>query len=234
MGLGIVISMGWLGGLCALTGAEEISLPTSSLRLGDVVALECVPEADRPAIGALVLAEVPQTSRRATVSAGDLALLAKRRVPGLRLAPVGDASRQIALLAGPAGMTRPAAPVACYRTSHTISANDAISGEDLAPSACEQNAPRPQVYFDRTNKVVRAQADIAADVYLGRLLVPDHGFPDTGDELVLSIGVGPVRVERQVRAAQPAPKGGEIFVRDEAGALFRAPVAPHSTEGERQ
>jgi hypothetical protein len=233
MGLGVIITFGWLSGTCALTDAEHVPLENRTLRLGDIATLECVREEDRPQLSTLVITKLPRAPRDVVTSAGELAGLAKRRVPGLDLAPPADPSRLIVIEAGPSVLPR-SASTACYRTSRSVGAGKAISGDDLSPTACEADQPKAQLSFDRANKVVRAASDIGPGVYVGRLSVPERAFPDTGDELVLSIGLGAVAIERQVRAAQPSPSGGSIFVRDETGALFRAPVAPSHAEGAKQ
>jgi hypothetical protein len=180
-----------------------------------------------------VIAELPGSVSNVVISAGELARLAERRVPGLDLVPRVDPSRQVVVEARPSALIQTAS-IACYRTFRSVRAGRAISGDDLSPAECEPGQLKAQLSFDKANKIVRAAGDIGPGVYVGRLSVPERAFPDTGDKLVLSVGLGAVEVKRQVRAAQPAPFGGAIFVRDETGALFRAPVAPSGIEGAKQ
>lgn len=46
-----------------------------------------------------------------------------------------------------------------------------------------------------------------------------------GDELTVRVQVGPVTVEREVRALQPARAGAEVFVRTAEGVVLRARMA---------
>jgi hypothetical protein len=46
-----------------------------------------------------------------------------------------------------------------------------------------------------------------------------------GDRLTVRVDVGPVTVEREVRALQPARAGGEVFVRTPEGVVLRARLA---------
>lgn len=43
-----------------------------------------------------------------------------------------------------------------------------------------------------------------------------------GDALILAVFAGPVRVEREVTALQPARPGHRLFVRDRQGQVFTA------------
>jgi hypothetical protein len=232
MGLGVAIGTGWLIGACTLTTADAVDLKDRSLRVKDVVQLDCVPEDARDSLGAIVLGKLPSESAEIRLSHTDIAVLAERRIPGLDLTVEEGLSEEVTLRAG-RDIASTATPP-CFAAAHPIAANQAISAGDLLPASCQGKDGRPPVHYDKANGVVRTAANLAQGDYLGRLSVPAQTYPDTGDELLLSVGLGPVRIERQVWAVQPAPNRGEMFVRDEAGVVFRVPLAAPKTKGESE
>lgn len=100
-----------------------------------------------------------------------------------------------------------------------------LVSHDVRAVPCDPDRTKLAVVYDRHDQQVRAGVDIEPGDYLGPLALRDVGTFVAGDTLLLTVDIGPVRIERIVWAAQPSRGHEEIFVRDEAGSAFAVPVA---------
>jgi hypothetical protein len=228
MGLGVLLlGAGWLSGVCALAYADVVDLDDRNVRIRDIATLECVPPEKREALGNLVVGRLHADADHVRLHADDLVELIRLRAPGLEL--VGDSEHRLTVrLDGKA--SRPATTPSCWMTARRIPAGSPISREDLVATTCAPSNSTAGLVYDRYNGMLRAKSDLPEGAYAGRLSVTTKIFVDAGDELLLAAELGSVRIERRVWAMQPAPGGGEIFVRDEAGVIFSAPVLHSSRE----
>lgn len=202
---------------CRLVSATDIDLSERVIRVGDIVEDQCDADAR---MREAVIAILPRHGERITLTRRALAGLVRRRLPGLDPAANGEASIAFNALR----VARPSASASnCYAAAHALSEGAALSGEDLRHAPCV-SGENPALIYDRAMGVVRATRAIGEGEALGSFAAPPRRFADTGDELSLSVAVGPVRVERTVTALQPAPKGGAVFVRDAEGHIFSAPI----------
>jgi hypothetical protein len=135
----------------------------------------------------------------------------------VRLADVADLSGLPPVLRERAAAT----PVARLRfAEQTLSSRDIVrraraSAPALAawlPSA----ADRP-IHVRWVRNETPAESPVAA--------APAAPAVQAGDRLTVRVNVGPVTVEREVRALQPAAAGAEVFVRTPEGAVLRARLA---------
>ena len=221
MDVGGVIILTLLTASCPLTTAD-VALPDGVLRVRDVVQLDCLPAKERGSIGELVIGDLREHAGKVEVTGSDIADAVRRRVPGLPLAKDMPAKLTI-LVSGQDRLTTTSAAL-CVVSGRNIAAGEKIVRSDVTSTPCPARPPRPVIAYEAEHGVVRALADIPEGEALGRLMVPDTEFPDSGDELLLIVKVGPVSIERRVWAMQPAPRSGELFVRDEAGNIFPAPI----------
>ena len=213
---------------CDLMPGASIDLPNREIHVGDVVDLQCLGASDQATIGSLVIAELPASATTLSLSRAALKSLARRRVPGLEFASdPGDAD----LIAFQVHASAPGAPAAtCFHTTRTIASGAIVSSQVVATGPCDDTVlTRGQVYYDKTYGVPRAATDLPIGTNLGRLSIPRSAF-DAGDRLTLAIAIGPVRIEREVEALQPATAGSDIFVRDYEGAVFTSPTASEARE----
>ncbi|MBX9813655.1 MAG: hypothetical protein K2X76_03035, partial [Sphingomonas sp.] len=67
-------------------------------------------------------------------------------------------------------------------------------------------------------------APVASGDYLGALAPLPARAIKRGAPLTLRAMAGPIVIEREVRAVQPARAGGRVFVRDADGHVFAAPL----------
>jgi hypothetical protein len=153
-----------------------------------------------------------------------MASLVRRRIPGLAISQENMGGTITFMRSAP----RPEAPLErrpCFALAHPLKAGALVTGDDLLRVSCISDTKPAALRYDGTNGTTRAGAPLDAGSYVGPLVVPHHHYADRGDNLVLGVSIGPVRIERQVFAMQPAAAGSDIFVRDEDGNVFSAPIA---------
>ncbi len=207
-----------LSGGCALTQAHDVSLADHNIHVRDVVNDGCnVPAA----VGEAVIAAIPRDQTGAHLTRAALADLLQRRIPMLSLV-AADRAAEVAFHA-PATPSAAAAG-SCLASAVAIDAGNIINSDDVTPVPCSTEE-RASLVYDRTYGLTRAGVDIASGAYLGHLSLPLEHMPDAGDALSVVAAAGAARVERPVTAAQPASRGGALFVRDADGHVFAAPFA---------
>jgi flagella basal body P-ring formation protein FlgA len=124
------------------------------------------------------------------------------------------------------------APEGCIELARPVVAGAALSGRDVVPVACDDGKAEAELRFDRLDRVVRANLNLPAGAYLGRVSLPPAVVVDKGDKLTLVSTAGPVRVTREVVALQAGRAGGKVFVRDADGNVISAPLAEDNGGGE--
>jgi hypothetical protein len=205
---------GALSAACALLPVGELHIAGPQLHVGDVVTLNCAPPSERPALGALVIASVPE-GRRTLTRTALRNLIARRTALDVTLGGAGD----IALI-------RPhGAPPArrCYETAAPVAANQSLDRDRVRPVAC-RTEPGARLDYEASTGRIHADSDLPEGAYLGRL-DPPRPAPDTGDQVALVVTAGPVSITRAVTALEPGARSRRIFVRDNDGQVFAAALA---------
>ena len=205
------------GAVCALTNAQSVDLSGADLRVSDVMSLECVASSHRREIGELAIASA---NRESEVTRLALAALVRRRVPALAELELSDDSAATVRVRPP--RRAPALAFECYGARRAIGADEAISTDDVERAPCSPRARAP-VRYEPMHGLMRATEDIAAGELLGRMMAPPPPITEAGREMTLRIAIGPVMIERSVETVQPS-RGGAIFVRDQDGHVFSAPM----------
>lgn len=206
------------GAVCALIDASAVNLAGADVRLAEIASLDCIAHEHRKRIGDLSIATM--TGERALTRSA-LATLVRRRVPALANIDLGgDADASIQL--------RPprqaVAHQSCYAARRPIELGAAISAEHLEQAACATRARTGLVRYDRAAGVARATQPIIAGDHLGRMMASPPAA-EAGDELTLTVALGPVTIQRTVQAVQTS-RGGAVFVRDADGRVFPARLSP--------
>lgn len=122
----------------------------------------------------------------------------------------------------PQAQAVPSSP--CVQARIAIPAGHPIGIDHVVPTDCRSARP-PAMRYDRISGILTAAVAIESGAYLGRLRLGASAAVAKGSTLTLRSASGPVVIERQVTALQPGRSGSRIFVRDEAGAVFSAPLA---------
>jgi hypothetical protein len=215
-------SLGAFGtAMCALSGATSIEVSGATIRLGDVVTPACL--AGDESRGELQLARIASRSTTMSLTREALAALVRRRVPALASIDLagapGDHVRLHVVGGDQARETQP-----CYVATAAIPEGGAIRADDVSRSVCAGRPLTGQLRYDRLSRLTRAARDIGAGDNLGPIMAPPAILADTGEVLQLVVTMGAVRIEREVEVVQSSTSGA-VFVRDEEGHVFSAPLA---------
>ncbi|WHU05010.1 hypothetical protein [Sphingomonas sp. NIBR02145] len=213
----------------ALAGPEQavglkraVMLEAAELRVRDLVELRGVRLPAR--IADMIVMRLPLGTAKLDLPAEQAAALVRRRVPGLRPAAVRGAVVRIRTTA-----TRPGTEAAelrvpgrCFEAAASLAAGATLTQADISEAGCDTRPVARMRYS--SGGLVSAVEPVAAGSYLGRLpRLPERAI-GKGASLTLRSSAGPVTIERSVVAMQPARSGGKLFVKDESGKVFPAPL----------
>lgn len=201
-----------------VTLKPAVSLQDAALRVGDLVTVR---GGRLPArIASMVVARLPRGAATVDMPAAQAAALVRRRVPALRAVASQGAVVRIRLAAAPV-VAR--AQAACFVSATDLPAGATLTTADVVRTEC---AARPAAGLRyRVGGLVIVGFPVAAGDYLGRLPALPDSAVDKGAPMTLRARSGLVTIERSVVAMQPARSGGKVFVRDEDGHVFPAPLA---------
>jgi hypothetical protein len=211
-----------------LTPAAEVVLADRQIRLGDVADLSALAPDQRARLASRVLAVIPAGRTGITLSREALGALVRRSVPGLGIGSQAGAS-PLTFRVAASDAERPR--TGCAELARPLAAGAALSADDLVAADCRESAPSA-LRFDRLDRVARAERDLAAGTYLGRISAAPAVAVDKGAKLNLVATAGPVRVSREVVALQAGRPGGKVFVRDSEGNVTSAPLAVDNGGGQ--
>jgi hypothetical protein len=211
-----------------LTPAAEVVLADRQIRLGDVADLSALAPAQRIRLAPRVLAVIPAGRTGIILSREALGALVRRSVPGLAVGSQDETSPLTFRVAAGNPERRPSG---CAELARPLAAGAPLSAADLVAADCRESAPSA-VRFDRLDRVARAERDLAAGTYLGRISAAPAVAVDKGAKLTLVATAGPVRVSREVVALQAGRPGGKVFVRDSEGNVTSAPLAVENGDGQ--
>jgi len=94
------------------------------------------------------------------------------------------------------------------------------TSRDLLTAVCKGPAAERVFSYDPTNRVVRAARDLAAGEVVAAPPLSLLAGIRPGDEIAIEAHVGPVIVQRSVRAVRPARVGRPVTVRAADGMPF--------------
>lgn len=110
----------------------------------------------------------------------------------------------------------------CRTVARPIPLGETVTIADTVESACTDGRPSRRLRYDAGARVARAAVDLAPGDELGRVfLAPRQGILP-GEQIVLTVQIGPVAITKAVTALQAGRPGQRLFVRDEAGQIFSA------------
>jgi hypothetical protein len=231
-GLALIATLLGSAPTAGLVPADAVEVAAREVRIADVARIGGLDRASRARLGRTVIAVLPDGRSEVTLSRKALAALVRRGVPGLDVAAGGEGAIRIRAIGLPAAP--PKAAGECKELAAPVARGALLAAADARSVPCDGNAPQHAVQYDRRHGVVRAAADLPAGAYLGRVALPAEAGIERGAALTLVSTVGPVRIEREVVAVQPARPGGKIFVRDEEGGTFAAPLATQQDKERRR
>lgn len=211
-------------GACALVETPVIALDERTIRLNDIVALDCLSAPDRERLGALSIARLPHGRERMTLHADALDNLVARRAPMLGHIETDPARRFTFQAPAQRG-----AASSCFAAAADIAEGAALASRDLVESPCAP-ATASALAFDTRTGLTHATREIDAGEIVGRV----GGFREPaivkGQTLNIETRVGPVRIERRVTALQTAAEGEPFFVKGANGEVLVAPATAPATD----
>ena len=211
-------------GACKLRDEQVIVLIDNSIRVHDILELPCG-DGQYSDAGDLVIAALPENSEALTVARNGLADLLRRRVPGLADALPSENEGSVVLRRSTDVATDTGPDTRCFSTGRRISADELLTQDSVVPAPCESGRSVGWLNYDRRHGVLRADTPLAEGAYLGRLMpLPEESW-DAGQLLKMSIRIGPITIERNVRAAAPVGGAESALVKDADGAVFSTSVA---------
>jgi len=204
-------------GIASLTPVGVVTVASRDIRLGAVVRAPGLTPAERRR----VVARMPAGAASVTLPRRAVAALVHHNIARLRPA------------AGPGNIVFRLAPVAhvsaiCFRLRQKVARGGVVGPEMAAPAPC---SGQPSAMLRFADGALHATADLFPGDYLGAVHLTGRPAVQKGDALQIVSTVGPIRVVRAVTAMQDGRNGRRIFVRDEDGQVFAAPM-PRSGESE--
>lgn len=204
--------------------ATDVHISQRVVRLGDVADLSTVPVALRARAASLAIADLPVGRNRLTLSTRWSMERARVLMPALTpWLGGGDGSTiTVRLVSGPSD--RLADPTPCLVLKAALPSGAIAAARDFAPASCERNQAMTALRHDSATGLVRTGRDLQIGDHVAMVPSSELAAILPGERLYLSTQVGPVRIDRQVEAVQPAAQGQAVFVRGDAGPAFSVPA----------
>lgn len=172
--------------------------------------------------GSAVVASLPRGMHRIELTEERRRALLRNRFPGGRYALL---HRGTLAIEREAGTDQAAAPGTCFAARADIAAGSAIVRNALEQVSCSRDAAGAWLTHDARSRTLFARADIPAGTYLGRIRPGAAAGVAAGARLVFRSSEGPVTIEREATALQPARAGRPLFARTEDGEVLRSKLA---------
>lgn len=226
---GIILGLALAFPAPALAGPEQavvlkraVMLEAAELRVRDLIEL---PGGRLPArIADMIVMRLPRGTMKLDLPAEQAAALVRRRVPGLRpTVSRGEIVRiRMAAMRPGTETAELRVPGKCFEAAASLAAGATLTQADVSEAECDTR-PVARLRYSSGGLVVAGEP-VGAGGYLGRLpRLPERAI-GKGAWLTLRSSAGPVTIERSVVAMQPARSGGKLFVKDESGKVFPAPL----------
>jgi len=203
-----------------------VALDRHDVVLADIADLSALRPDQVRAVRDLVVLRLPHGGET-LITPAQLAVLAHRRVPGLRFRAAQNGPIRFVVHAASHLQQRCSIARAPLESGHHLVASD------LQSRPCADRGTRPNgIARDAaTGDLVLTHA-VAAGTDLGPIVLPAAPAVRPGDRLVLHIRQGAARIERPVVAVQQGRAGARLFVRDADGEVHSAYMASEPERGE--
>jgi len=111
------------------------------------------------------------------------------------------------------------------RATHSLAAGQVPAAGDLVVAECGDSKPNSVVRYDADLRAVRFTRPVQADEIIAAIPRDLMTVIIPGQKIYVSVRVGPVVVQREVEALQPANPGQSLFVRTVDGQVMSATYA---------
>ncbi len=206
---------------------HDAAVESRTVTLAQVADLGCLPASFREKLAGLAVVVVPRGRSRLVLSAGALAARMRATAPAASRWFPEPSVETVVVTVPPARQASRDEGAECLQVVNPIASGSAPVEADFKAAACGTEMQDRPFRYDVSVGAVRALRDVEAGEITQSLPAALVSTIRPGDALYVSAQSGPVQVEREVRAVQPATPHHPMFVRSEDGAVF--PVPPVET-----
>lgn len=208
----------------------EVTVARADVLLGDVMDVSRLPAVLRTGAAALPIARFGPGQHRITFTSSRLSERARALMPAL--SPWLEDSPAMLIFVertsrDPASSERVAGPRAprCMKLGRALGVGDTPTAHDLSPVPCGETAGVAAFRYDATARSLRARRELRSGEILAAVPAPSIPGVAPGQRVWLRSSIGPVRIEREVVALQPAGPGQSLFVQSAGGEVFSVSFA---------
>jgi hypothetical protein len=200
---------------------SNVHLAGVDVTLADVVDLDTLTQAERQVVGRIVLFRL-NARKHVQLKAGFIIARVRGLIPALRSRlPAGSDSlirfdRVASLPTGRAN--RP-----CLVAREVIAAGSVVGARQFARSSCPAGVPN-FLRYDAGSGSVRTLHQLEMGDVIPSLSIVERQQVDPGQAVLLRTAVGPIVVERQMRALQPGVPGRKLFAASADGEVVSVPL----------
>jgi len=108
----------------------------------------------------------------------------------------------------------------CMRATHALATGAVPTAEDFVATACGDTKPLRAVRYDTALRAARMARPLAPGEVIAAVPASMLAAIRPGETLYVQAHVGPVVVQREVQALQPAKAGQKLFVRAADGTVM--------------
>jgi hypothetical protein len=196
----------------------KLYLAGSEVVVGDVLECTSGEEAYDLSFESARLFGLPAGVGSVVMDSEELITLIRRRVPGLSHLHISDFSETVTFFnEAERSEASKRAPRKCFELAVPIEADAPLFSNDVTEVICDANRSLSEVGYEASSGLVRALTGLNVGEYLGAVMLPDPYQADRGDLMQLTVSIGPVKIQREVRAMQPISSEQRAFVEDSEG-----------------
>lgn len=226
--IAIALNMG-----AALISEPVIELDGREIVVADIVQVQSIEPELMAHISDMVVAKLPINEVDRVIPKNHVVELLKRRVPILANVDAANAPDSYRFINAKIDSDREP-DITCFAVNSPVFVGDVLSRNDIISVPCQDKSViKNPLKYDRKRQLVVAARELPVMTYLGPLALSAEPAIESGEPMILRINVGPVRIERQVKAIQNQQSGDHIFVVDRDKNVLRMPLVTDADNGSR-
>ncbi|MEM9584767.1 MAG: hypothetical protein AAGA08_16775 [Pseudomonadota bacterium] len=111
----------------------------------------------------------------------------------------------------------------CRQLDTAVEQNQFVTLEQTSQVPCRKDIQDPGLFYDRSTGLSKSRKPLGAGTYLGPVVLNSTPFALRDDPLLVSVQLGPIQIERNVRAVMPVQDHSYTHVRDFDGNILTVP-----------
>jgi hypothetical protein len=209
--------------LSPITPRVTVLLRADEVRLADVADLSSLPDALRQRAAPLVLGRFRQGRAAQSISVSALFARARTLMPELSLWLPPEGKGRVSLQRDTSEQGDKMLP--CFKAETALAAGVPVSARNFRADRCNAPLPASAFRYDRARQAVLTTRALLPGEPVRRFTDAQDASVNPGDQMILTVGIGPVRVQRQVEALQHARAGQKLFVKTQDGEIMAIPLS---------